>query len=106
MSNIREQWEESRKEDGFGTPITWRLSQQIEGDKAEREAFHAMMKLIAPALQDEAIRLWVKGTNGASQEAYNRRLLMSDLSDGDYRDTQAIAHEIWKDSLTKKEVVS
>jgi hypothetical protein len=101
MSNIREQWEESLKEDGFGTPITWRLSQQIAGDKAEREAFHAIMELIPPALKDEAIRLWVKGTEGASQEAYNRRLLMSDLSDGDYRDTQDIAHEIWKESLTK-----
>jgi hypothetical protein len=99
MRTIREQWEESRKEDGFGTPATWRLSQQIEGDKAEREAFHALMKLIAPALQDEAITLWVKGTNGASQEAYNRRLLMSELSEKDYRETQEIAHEIWKESL-------
>jgi hypothetical protein len=99
MSNIREQWEESRKEDGFGTPTTWRLSQQIEGDKAEREAFHALMKLIPPALQDEAIRLWVKGTDGASQEAYNRRLLASELNESDYRETQDIAHEIWKETL-------
>jgi hypothetical protein len=100
MNTIREQWEESRKENGFGTPTTWRLSQQIAGDKAEREAFHAMMKLIPPALQDEAIKLWVKGTDGASQEAYNRRLLMSELSDADYRETQDIVHEIWKESLS------
>lgn len=99
MSNIREQWEKSQTT-GNGTATTWRLEQQIAGNKAESEAFHAMMKLIPPALQDEAIRLWVKGTNGASQEAYNRRLLMSDLSDNDYRDTQAIAHEIWKESLS------
>jgi hypothetical protein len=99
MNNIRNDWEESQKEGGFGTPITWRLSQQVAGDKAEREAFHAMMKLIPPALQDEAIKLWVKGTDGASQEAYNRRLLMSELSDADYRETQDIAHQIWKETL-------
>ena len=99
MNNIRNDWEESQKEDGFGTPTTWRLSQQIEGDKEEREAFHAIMKLIPHALQDEAIRLWVKGTEGASAEAYNRRLLMSELSETDYRETQDIAHEIWKETL-------
>jgi hypothetical protein len=99
MNTIREQWEESQKENGFGTPTTWRLSQQVAGDKEEREAFHAMMKLIPQALQDEAIRLWVKGTEGASQEAYNRRLLMSELSETDYNATQEIAHEIWKETL-------
>lgn len=100
MNNIRNDWEESQKEGGFGTPTTWRLSQQIAGDKAEREAFHAIMKLIPPALQDEAIKLWVKGTDGAGQESYNRRLLMSELSEADYRETQNIAHEIWKESLS------
>lgn len=99
MSNIREQWKKSQTT-GNGTATTWRLEQQIAGDKAEREAFHAIMKLIPPALQDEAIRLWVKGTEGASAEAYNRRLLMSELSDKDYRETQEIVHEIWKESLT------
>jgi hypothetical protein len=99
MNNIRNDWEESQKENGFGTPTTWRLSQQVAGDKAEREAFHAMMKLIPQALQDEAISLWVKGTEGASQEAYNRRLLMSELSETDYNATQEIAHEIWKETL-------
>lgn len=95
MNNIRNDWETGKE-----NATTWRLRQQIAGDKAEREAFHAMMKLIPPALQDEAIRLWVKGTEGASAEAYNRRLLMSELSDKDYRETQDIAHEIWKESLS------
>jgi hypothetical protein len=99
MNEIREQWEASQKENEFGTPATWRLSQQIAGDKAEREAFHALMRLIPPALQDEAISLWVKGTEGASQEAYNRRLLMSELSEKDYQETQEIAHEIWKETF-------
>jgi hypothetical protein len=98
MNTIRNDWEESQAT-GNGNATTWRLEQQIAGDKAEREAFHAIMKLIPHALQDEAIRLWVKGTEGASAEAYNRRLLMSELSDADYRETQDIAHEIWKETL-------
>lgn len=99
MSEIREQWELSKSDGGFGTPTTWRLSQQIAGEKAEREAFHDLLKLVPPYLQDEAIRLWVKGTEGASAEAYNRRLLMSELSEKDYDETQAIAREIWRQSL-------
>jgi hypothetical protein len=99
MKTIREQWEESQTT-GNGNATTWRLEQQIEGDRAEREAFHAIMKLIPPALQDEAISLWVKGTNGAGQESYNRRLLMSELSETDYREAQDIAHEIWKESVS------
>jgi len=63
MNEIRTQWNESQAT-GNGTATTWRLEQQIAGDRAEREAFHALMKLIPPALQDEAIRLWVKGTEG------------------------------------------
>lgn len=98
MKTIREQWDYAN-ETGNDTANTWRLRQQVAGDRAEREAFHAIMKLIPQALQDEAIRLWVKGTEGASSEAYNRRLLMSELSDSDYRETQDIAHEIWKESL-------
>jgi hypothetical protein len=100
MTTIREQLEASKNGD-FGSPTIWRLSQQIEGEKAEREAFHAIMKLIPPALQDEAIKLWVKGTDGASKESYNRRALLNDLSDSDYRETQEIVHEIWKESLSK-----
>ena len=96
MSTITEQWTESQQEGGFGTPTTWRLSQQIKAQKEEHEAFHAMMELIPPALKDEAIALWVKGTAGASTEAYNRRLLMSELSESEYKETQEIAHQAWR----------
>lgn len=96
---IWDDWNHANKT-GNDTADTWRLRQQIAGDKAEREAFHALMKLIPPALQDEAIKLWVKGTEGASQEAYNRRLLRSELSEQDYNVAQNIAHEIWKESLS------
>ena len=95
---IRDDWKHANKT-GNNTANTWRLRQQIAGDEAEREAFHAMMKLIPPALQDEAIKLWVKGTEGASQEAYNRRLLMSELSEAEYRESQEIAHEAWKEAI-------
>lgn len=98
MNNIRNDWDKANKT-GNETADTWRLRQQIAGDKAEREAFHAIMKLIAPAVQDEAIRLWVKGTEGASAESYNRRALRDSLSDSEYNQSQDIAHEIWKESI-------
>lgn len=96
MSTITEQWTESQQENGFGSPTTWRLSQIIRAQKEEHEAFHAMMKLIPQGVRDEAIALWVKGTENASTEAYNRRLLMSELSEAEYKETQNIAHEAWK----------
>jgi hypothetical protein len=98
MNSVTEQWNQA-KAGGFGTPTTWRLSQQIQATKTEHEAFHAMMKLIPSSLTDEAIRLWVKGTESASAEAYNRRLLMSELEEADYREAQDIAHKEWKELL-------
>lgn len=37
-------------------------NKQEENKQEEREAFQALMKLIAPANQDEAIRLYVRAT--------------------------------------------
>ena len=95
MNAITEQWEKAQA-GGFGTPATWRMSQQIKAQKEEHEAFHALMNLIPQASKDEAIRLWVKGTENASTEAYNRRLLMSELNEADFREAQDIVHEAWK----------
>lgn len=95
MNTITEQWEQAQS-GGFGNPTTWRLSQQIQATKAEHEAFHALMDLVPDTIRDEVIKLWVKGTESASAEAYNRRLLLSELNESDYREAQDIAHEAWK----------
>lgn len=99
MSTIREEWNESQQLDGFGTPTTWRISQQIRAQKAEHEAFHAILDLIPNSLREEAIKLWVKGTDAASDEAYNRRLMMSELSDSDYEEARGIVFEAKKKLL-------
>jgi hypothetical protein len=98
MNAIRKQWKEAQA-GGFGTPTTWRLSQQIQATKTEHEAFHDLMQIIPADIRNEVIRLWVKGTESASAESYNRRLLMSELSELDYNETQNIAHEAWKELL-------
>ena len=95
MNTITEQWEQAQA-GAFGNPTTWRLSQQIQATKAEHEAFHALMDLVPAEIRDEVIKLWVKGTESASAEAYNRRLLKSELNESDYEETQKIAHEEWK----------
>ena len=42
------------------------MSDKAKEMKAKEEtAFHAIMKLIAPNNQDEAIRLWVEGTHSS-----------------------------------------
>jgi hypothetical protein len=98
MNAIRKQWNEAQA-GGFGTPTTWRLSQQIQAQKIEHESFHDLMQIIPADIRNEVIRLWVKGTESASAEAYNRRLLLSELSELDYNETQHIAHEAWKELL-------
>jgi hypothetical protein len=96
--NIREQWEQAQA-GGFGTPTTWRMSQQIQAQKVEHQAFHDLMQIVPKEIKDEVIALWVKGTESASNESYNRRLLMSELEEADYRQTQDIVHEAWKKLL-------
>lgn len=105
MNNIRNDWERAQ-ETGNDTADTWRLRQQIAGDKSEREAFHALMQIIPADLKDEVIKLWVQGTEGASSEAYNRRLLASRLSEKDYTESQKIAHENWLENLNQRLKVS
>lgn len=95
MNTIKEQWEEAQETEAFGTVITWRLRQQVTAQRKEREAYHAMMELIAPALRDKAVELWVQGTTGASDEAYNRMKLKSELSETEYLETQSIVHDEW-----------
>lgn len=95
MSTVREEWNRAN-ETGENTVTTHRLRNQIAGAQAEHEAFHAMMKLIPSALKEEAIGLWVKATTATNSEDYNRRMLMSELSESDYLETQEIAHEEWR----------
>ena len=102
---IRDDWKHANKT-GNDTADTWRLRQQIAGDKAEREAFHVLMQMITADIKDEVIRLWVQGTEGASAEAYNRRLLADRLSEADYAQSQEIAHEMWLDGLNQRLKVS
>ena len=96
--NIREQWEASQA-GGFGNPTTWRMSQQIRAQREEHETFHDLMQIVPKEIKDEVIALWVRGTQASADEAYNRRLLMSELEEADYRQTQDIAHEAWKGLL-------
>jgi hypothetical protein len=96
--NIREQWEASQA-GGFGNPTTWRLGQQIRAQREEHETFHDLMQIVPKEIKDEVIALWVRGTQASADEAYNRRLLMSELEEADYRQTQDIAHEAWKNLM-------
>ena len=49
------------------------LNEQIEqSQNKEKEAFHALMKLIAPANQDEAITLYVQATQATFWEGYHK----------------------------------
>lgn len=98
MNDIRNQWEESQST-GNGTATTWRLEQQIRAQREEHESFHDLMQIIPANLKNEVIALWVRGTQASADEAYNRRLLMSELEEKDYRQTQDIAHEAWKKLL-------
>lgn len=95
MSTVRQEWNQA-VETGKDTAITYRLRAQISGTRTEHEAFHAMMKLIPAEFKEEAIDLWVKATMATGSEAYNRRMLMSELSESEYRETQDIAHEEWR----------
>lgn len=95
MSTVREEWNRAN-ETGENTVTTHRLRNQIAGTRAEHEAFHAMMKLVPAEFREEAIDLWVKATMATGSEAYNRRMLMSELSESEYRETQDIAHEEWR----------
>jgi hypothetical protein len=96
--NIREQWEQAQA-GGFGNPTTWRLGQQIRAQKEEHQTFHDLMQIVPKEIKDEVIALWVRGTQASADEAYNRRLLMSELEEADYRQTQDIAHEAWKNLM-------
>ena len=80
----------------MNTSTQFRLNQLIKGQAAEHEAFHAILKLIPTPLQDEAITLWNKGINGAADEAYYRRLMMSELNEAEYGEVQALAHNAWR----------
>lgn len=95
MNEIRNQWEQAQSGD-FGTPTTWRLGQQIRAQREEHESFHDLMEIIPADLRNQVIALWVRGTQASADEAYNRRLLKSELSELDYNETQNIAHEEWK----------
>lgn len=81
------------------TATKFRVGQQIKGEQAEHEAFHAILKLIPQALQDEAITLWNKGTNGAAEASYFRRAMMDELTEADYREAQNEVHEAWRKRL-------
>ena len=94
MNEIRNQWNQAQAGD-FGTPTTWRLGQQIRAQREEHEAFHDLMQIIPADLRNQVIALWVRGTQASADEAYNRRLLKSELSELDYNETQNIAHEKW-----------
>ena len=86
----------------MNSATTYRVNQQIEGQKAEHEAMIEIIKLVPQSLKDEAIKLWVKGTNAASQEAYNRRVMMSDLDEQDFKETQEIVHNAWRKMMGLK----
>ena len=105
MNDIRNEWQHA-EQTGNDTANTWRLRQQIAGDKSEREAFHVLMQIIPAEIKDEVIGLWVKGTEGASAEAYNRRLLADRLSESDYEESQKIFHAKWLESLNQRLKVS
>jgi ribosome recycling factor len=77
----------------------WRTEQQIKAQQEEHEAFQAIVKLVPRDLQDEAIKLWVKGTEASANEAYNRRLMMSELNDQDFKATQEIVHNAWRELM-------
>lgn len=77
----------------------WRTEQQIKAQKEEHDAFQAIVKLVPRDLQDEAIKLWVKGTEASANEAYNRRLMMSELSEQDFNATQEIVHNAWRELM-------
>jgi hypothetical protein len=77
----------------------WRTQQQITAQQEEHEAFQAIVKLVPRDLQDEAIKLWVKGTEASANEAYNRRLMMSELNDQDFKATQEIVHNAWRELM-------
>jgi hypothetical protein len=81
------------------TSTKFRVAQQIRGEQAEHEAFHAILKLIPHALQDEAIALWNKGTNGAAESSYFRRAMLDELSESDYTEAQNEVHEAWRKRL-------
>lgn len=78
------------------TKTKFRVSKQIEAEQQEHEAFHAILKLIPDALQDEAIALWNKGTNGAADASYFRRAMMDELTEADFREAQNEALEAWR----------
>ena len=83
----------------FSSCITvddYQIQFQIAAMKAEHEAFHALMALLPKEVKDEAIALWVKGTESASSEAYHRKGLRERLSESDYRKSQDLVHEAWK----------
>jgi hypothetical protein len=98
MNAIRKQWNEAQAGE-FGNPTTWRMSQQQRAQKEEHEAFHDLMQIIPANLRTQVIALWVKGTDASADEAYNRRLLKSELSELDYEETQKIAHEKWTEMI-------
>jgi hypothetical protein len=74
----------------------FRLDQLMKGQAAEHEAFHSLMKIIPKHLEDEIVTLWTKGTSGAADESYYRRLMMSELSEAEYGEVQALAHNAWR----------
>jgi hypothetical protein len=77
----------------------WRTQQQVNAQKEEHEAFQSIVKLIPKELQEEAIKLWVKGTEAAANEAYNRRLMMSELEEKEFNKTQEIVHNAWRELM-------
>lgn len=77
----------------------FKVDQQIKGQQEKHEAFHALINLIAPALQDEAIKLWSKGTNAAANEHYYRRTMLEELTEGDYNEAQEVVRNAWKKML-------
>lgn len=84
------------------TATQFRVNKQIEAEQAEHEAFHAILKLIPQALQDEAITLWNKGTNGAAEASYFRRAMMDELTESEYTEAQNEVFEAWKKRLNLK----
>lgn len=83
----------------MNTATKFRLDQLIKGQAAEHEAFHSLMKIIPKHLEDEIVALWVKGTNAAADEAYNRRLMMSELSEAEYSEVLGLAHNAWRELM-------
>lgn len=78
------------------TTVQFQLQMQIQAMKAENEAFRALMAVIPQNIKDEVIKLYVQGTEAASDEAYFRRAQRATLDEKQYREAQNIAHEAWK----------